>query len=159
MKNKNTVQFVGFTEAIKRFFVKYSDCDGTATRAEYWWVQLFIQLSLVCIGIMLLVGHMISHYLGIMVAVMAFIFFIAMIVPSIMLSIRRMHDIGLSGWWFFCINIPASILARISSTADSINNGGFGALSTFSFCLFLISLVLLCQPSVLENNKYREIKS
>jgi uncharacterized membrane protein YhaH (DUF805 family) len=72
--------------------INFSDFSSRSTRKEYWSFQL--------INIMIiLILRMASSYLGILYAL--FIFF-----PSISISVRRLHDIGKSGWWYFILFIP-----------------------------------------------------
>lgn len=145
MKNQNSNNFVGFIDAIRNFFEKYADYKGTATRAEYWWIQLFFVLIAVSAGMFFILGFTMSikwFYFGMIIYAM---FIIATIIPRVTLTIRRMHDIGISGWWFYFINLIALILSY----------GGEG-LIVFGFSLSIINTCLLCLPSVLENNKYRE---
>ena len=78
---------VEFIDAIKRGFQNYFKFSGRATRAEYWWFILFTQL-LNFVGIVPVLGWIIAPLVS-----------IASIIPSISLSVRRLHDIGKSGWW------------------------------------------------------------
>ena len=59
------------------------------------------------------------------------IYSLAVIIPSLSLAWRRFHDTNRSGAWFFIALVP--------------------------FVGWIIELVILCQPSVNENNKYGEI--
>lgn len=81
---------------------KYAVFSGRARRKEYWMFFLFnILISFVlglvtgfssaAFGLDSLVGQTIS-----------IIYNLAIICPSIAVAIRRMHDIGRSGWWSIC---------------------------------------------------------
>ena len=78
---------VEFGEAIGRGFKNYFNFSGRATRAELWWFVLFTQI-ISLISIIPILGWIIS-----------FVGSIAIIIPSISLSARRLHDIGRSAWW------------------------------------------------------------
>ena len=78
---------VEFIEAIKRAFQNYFKFSGRATRAEYWWFVLFTQVVGI-IGVVPIIGWIISPLVS-----------IGCIIPSISLTVRRLHDIGKSGWW------------------------------------------------------------
>lgn len=155
MKKENVVKFIGFKDALKNFFAKYTDYKGTATRAEYWWIQLFFLLVTICACLCFVLGFVVStlFYIGMVIYV---IFMISTIIPRIMLTIRRMHDIGLSGWWYFCMGFICAILSKIASVTYANNEGGAGSLIAFALCLTVINVALLCSPSVCENNKYRK---
>ena len=71
---------------------KYAVFNGRAARSEYW---LFVLLTIVITN----VGHVISPQLGGIIGLGLFI-------PSIAVAVRRMHDIGKSGWSYLFILIP-----------------------------------------------------
>ncbi|WP_334189909.1 DUF805 domain-containing protein [Noviherbaspirillum sp.] len=73
-----------FVESIKACFANYANFNGRATRSEYWWFALFIVLA--GFGI-----SMISDML-------ATVFYVATLVPSIAAAARRLHDTDRSGW-------------------------------------------------------------
>jgi len=81
---------------------KYAVFSGRARRKEYWMfflcnMLISIALSAVTItaGYLLGVGEMISDAAN-------GIYFLAVLIPSIAVGVRRMHDIGRSGWWILC---------------------------------------------------------
>ena len=78
---------VEFIDAIKRGFQYYFKFSGRATRAEYWWFILFTQL-INFVSIVPVIGWIIAPVAS-----------IVSLIPSISLSVRRLHDIGKSGWW------------------------------------------------------------
>lgn len=87
-----------FIEAVRECFRKYGDFSGRAPRPEYWWW---------------LVGYVIAG--SILATIDAFIvslldqedafsplylvFVLAVLLPSLAVTSRRLHDIGKSGWW------------------------------------------------------------
>ena len=76
---------------------KYVDFKGRARRKEYWmFVLVYIILALI-IGI-------IESILGI--HFLSPILYLALLLPSIAVGIRRLHDIGKSGWWILVALIP-----------------------------------------------------
>ncbi len=74
-----------FQESIKTCFNKYADFSGRATRSEFWWFVLFILL--------------VSMALSILSQVLTLLFSLAILLPSISVSTRRLHDTRRSGWW------------------------------------------------------------
>ena len=81
-------QTMTFMESVSTCFSKYCDFNGRASRAEFWWWTLFCFLvSGVCAAI--------SQYLGSVVN-------LALFLPTLGVSWRRLHDIGRAGgYWFF----------------------------------------------------------
>lgn len=88
-----------FTEAIARCFKRYATFSGRATRAEYWWFVLFgILLSLpfeLCTRPAVESGFLSSEGYSVLSA----FFSIFLFLPSLAVSVRRLHDIDFSGWW------------------------------------------------------------
>lgn len=86
---------VDFLTAIKLFFANYANFRGRSTRAEYWWVALFILI--VSLAFSLLKLDFLSG-----------IFSLAIFIPSLAIAFRRFHDTGRSGWWviaFYVVSI------------------------------------------------------
>ncbi|MEV0639527.1 DUF805 domain-containing protein [Streptomyces sp. NPDC050619] len=85
-----------FIEALK----KYAVFSGRSRRKEYWMYALFVGIIYaVLIGIAL--GTQVSALLA-----LAGIFYAAILVPSLAVSVRRLHDTGHSGWWLLFGIVP-----------------------------------------------------
>ena len=86
-------------------FKQYFDFKGRARRKEYWYFTLFcfIFSSLVeLVGSIL--GMMVGSY--ILHSILSLIFCIITFIPSISVSVRRLHDIGRRGWWLLLCLVP-----------------------------------------------------
>ena len=90
---------------------KYASFEGRATRAEYWYFYLFFILVLIggvivgaILGAVLSIGDG-ETAAGLAVIVYAIIT-LGFVCPSISVLVRRLHDIGRSGWWFWIALIP-----------------------------------------------------
>jgi len=81
-----------FQKAVKTCFHKYADFSGRAGRPEFWWFFLF-QLGVYFVASMV-------HGLLYLAAV------VALLLPGIAVGVRRMHDIGKSGWLLLIGLIP-----------------------------------------------------
>ena len=86
---------VTFLEAIQEFYRRWSEFNGCSTRAAYWYVVLYCVIASVIFAIFGRVGMWLSYA-----------FALVNIIPNIALSIRRMHDIGKSGWWILISLVP-----------------------------------------------------
>jgi uncharacterized membrane protein YhaH (DUF805 family) len=95
-------QSVGFTEAIRNGFQNYVTFSGRARRAEYWWWYLFVFL-LLCVALIVDVYAFPSSSEILRVYTLASL---ALALPNISVTVRRLHDIGRSGWWFWLGLIP-----------------------------------------------------
>ena len=87
---------MNFPNAIKSFFVKYVTFSGRASRSEYWYAILFLALGSYCL-------EFIEGTLGLFPNsenyVLDGIFRMATLIPMIAVTIRRLHDVGRSGWY------------------------------------------------------------
>ena len=111
---------MSFFDAVASAFRRYFEFSGRSSRSEFWWFFLF------CILLYMLAFSLSVNELGpsddSFIDVEAFLsktltswFGIALIVtliPSISLSVRRFHDINMSGWWYVALQIAPSILGQ-----------------------------------------------
>ena len=85
-----TFPAVGFPEAIRLFFTRYQDFRGRSTRSEFWWALLMVTLVALFLGGFGLAGA----------------WALLTLVPSFTLSMRRLHDVGLPGYFMLVLLIP-----------------------------------------------------
>ena len=77
---------------------RYAKFDGRAGRGEFWWFVLANFLVFVVLAILVQIsGIFWILYVG---------YVLAIIVPSIAVAIRRLHDSNKSGWWLLIGLIP-----------------------------------------------------
>ena len=113
-----------FSQSIKSVFSKYADFSGRATRSEYWYFYLFNSLVgmvyYIAFFAMLGSGSRDSSAAGYL-SVMIIIYALVMTIPSLAVTVRRLHDTGHSGWWIFLNLIPVigSIVLFIWFITDS----------------------------------------
>jgi len=92
---------MGFTESLRTCFSKYAKFDGRASRPEFWYFVLFCFVYMFVAGFLL--GLTGATQAGIDGAILFLM--IPIIIPSIAVAARRLHDINQSGW-MQCIFIP-----------------------------------------------------
>ncbi len=92
-----------FQTAIKVCFNKYVDFTGRARRSEYWFFYLFNVIMVVVTGIF---SETLSNLTS-----------LVLLLPTISAGVRRMHDVGKSGW-FLLIPIYNIILAATDSQRE-----------------------------------------
>ncbi len=96
-----------FIDTVKN---KYADFRGRATRSEYWYFVLFyfiISFIARLIDINLINPSLdLPPEAAMQGSVFTSIFALAVLLPQIAVSIRRLHDIGKSGWWYLLMFIP-----------------------------------------------------
>ena len=78
---------------------KYVEFEGRASRPEYWWFALATFILSILVSIILFKAPMTASAINGLIS-------LALLVPSIGVGIRRLHDIGKSGWWLLIALIP-----------------------------------------------------
>ena len=84
----------------------YANFEGRARRSEYWYYTLMNIIIVVALEILAGVCGMASSVLTIIVGLLLVIYALGTLVPSIAVMVRRLHDVGKSGWWYFIALIP-----------------------------------------------------
>jgi uncharacterized membrane protein YhaH (DUF805 family) len=83
---------------------KYAVFSGRSRRKEYWYYYLFYMLTYIVLAIIDGVAGTYSEEAG--VGLLSGIYGLAALLPSIGVSVRRLHDTSRSGWWLFISLIP-----------------------------------------------------
>ena len=91
---------MSFVESIESAFKKYFVWKGRASRSEFWWFYLFYFVGT-------LVTTLVDLIYG--VPVLNTIFTLATLIPFLSVFIRRLHDTGHSGWWYWIVLLPIVI--------------------------------------------------
>ncbi len=81
---------------------QYADFKGRACRAEYWYYVLTLWLIDTCLTLSLAIAE--ADYVTILVWRLA-LYAVAW-VPGLAVEMRRLHDIGRSGWWLLIKLVP-----------------------------------------------------
>lgn len=83
---------------------QYADFNGRASRSEYWMFILFnFLISLLFFLFDLLVGSMNRIFL---IGILSSLYGLVVMIPSWAVSVRRLHDIGKSGYYLLLEFIP-----------------------------------------------------
>ncbi|MBR4177716.1 MAG: DUF805 domain-containing protein [Bacilli bacterium] len=114
-------------EALKEFFNNYANFNGRTSRKTFWLTVLGIFIVSFVVGFVAgFIGGVINN--AMITTVITSIYYLAVLVPSLAIDIRRLHDINKSGWWLLICFVP--------------------------FVGSIILLVFMCLPSVDEGNNY-----
>ena len=99
---------MSFLNSVKAYFLKCIDLRSRSSRSEYWWANLFLCTAF--FPFVFLVGFTVSlifSFMGIsqdavipLSNIILKSVLIFLLIASTTLSIRRLHDIDRSGWWF-----------------------------------------------------------
>ena len=103
---------MSFFDSVISGYLRCLDFNGRSSRSEFWWFFLFsIMLCLLVLNFT--AGDLENKLLSLNEENFFQVFFNSSIgyailvtaIPQISLSIRRFHDIGKSGWWYFALQI------------------------------------------------------
>ena len=107
-----------FKQSVTACLRKYTDFTGRAGRPEFWWLALFT----------LVLSLLVQMILGDIVAMLVNL---GLLLPSLSVGARRMHDIGKSGWFQLIWLIPllgwaVMIYFLVQPTSAGANQYGEG---------------------------------
>ncbi len=101
----------------KAFYIDYWNFTGRSRGREFWSVIL---LQVLILGVSLLLHYSYfsfkgEFYISFIFYLLVFIYFILTGVPTVTVHVRRLHDVGKSGWWHpigisFILNIAMGII-------------------------------------------------
>ena len=77
---------------------QYAQFQGKTKRPDFWWYILFY---VICEVVLFIIDKIIGWN-----GVLSYIFGLALLVPSLAIGVRRLHDIGKSGWWWLIGLVP-----------------------------------------------------
>jgi len=97
---KREVEMNWYLVALK----KYAVFAGRARRKEFWFFMLFNTLITVALAMIDMWTGTYDEDVGL--GLLSGLYAVAMIVPSIAVTVRRLHDTDRSGWWYLLLFIP-----------------------------------------------------
>lgn len=138
-----------YLEALK----KYATFSGRARRKEFWYYCLMNYIIALVVSILMFasmgnsLNSIMSGYgeppvLGIIIAIIYFLYWLATCIPSLAVGVRRLHDTGKSGW-FLLLPLGGVLLNIIPI---------IGSLASLGLSIWFI--VLMCTDSQVGENKY-----
>ena len=88
----------------KVVFENYANFSGRARRSEYWW---FILANMIIAVIAMIIDNVAGINFGqIPYGPVYVLYALAVFIPGLAVSVRRLHDVGKSGWFYFIVLIP-----------------------------------------------------
>lgn len=85
---------MGFTDAVRSVLTCYAEFQGRAARSEFWWYVLFYLLVQLVAAVL-----DVALFPELAFGVFETIAGLALLLPSIAVTARRLHDTDRSGWW------------------------------------------------------------
>jgi uncharacterized membrane protein YhaH (DUF805 family) len=112
--------------AVINAFSRYADFSSRTSREQYWWFTT----AVVLVSIILSLAHIATRF-SVFTEVLSLIFNLGILIPSISISVRRLHDINKSGWWlliaFTLIGLIPIAYWAVKASDDSVNDYGLPA--------------------------------
>ncbi|CAB3768266.1 membrane protein [Burkholderia sp. MSh2] len=96
---------MNFSEAVRTVLNKYATFEGRARRAEYWYFALLSCILSIVGQVIGAVGRD-AGVITLLLLGVIFLISLALIIPGIAVSVRRLHDTGRSGWFLLIGLIP-----------------------------------------------------
>lgn len=110
----------------KVVFENYANFSGRARRSEYWYYALMN--FIIAIVMMILDNTLGTNFDPLPYGYLYMIYALAVLVPGLAVLVRRLHDVGKSGWFCFIVLIPiiGSIWLLVLLFSDSVDDNHWG---------------------------------
>jgi len=103
---------------------RYVDFDSRARRAEYWYFRLFMFLAYLPFIVVTIIGAALENGVLIFTGIALIgLLALALFLPSLSVTIRRLHDTNKSGWFYLIVFVPAGGIVLFIFT---VLEGDFG---------------------------------
>ena len=138
---------MNFSESIKTCLTKKYFCfSGRASRSEFWFFYLFLLIGyIICFTLIMAVSFKLFWLMG--------AFMIGIILPSLGVSVRRLHDVNKSGW-FLLLPVPFNIVGRLFERSIGDMSLVF---TIIGLGISIYLLVLYCTDGNKKNNKFGKL--
>ena len=135
---------------------KYADFSGRAPRAEYWWYTLaIVVLAFILTNLELLIGldGTVGPY-----GPLSLLLGLALFIPGLAVTVRRLHDTNRSGWWILIAVIPYVMVGYIVGSAqargETASLGTLGLAGIVALIGGLTLLVFMLLPGTKGDNRF-----
>jgi uncharacterized membrane protein YhaH (DUF805 family) len=154
-----------FTQAVRSVLSNYATFSGRARRSEYWWFYLFTILISIATSV---IDAVLNTALNNEIGILGLIASLALLIPTLAVTARRLHDTDRTGWWMLLPIVPllatitvgfAALFAVVfSSDADGSPAAAVTVLLVvcvlITLAAFITLVVFLCLDSSPGPNKY-----
>ncbi|MEP7222887.1 MAG: DUF805 domain-containing protein [Novosphingobium sp.] len=127
-----------FSESIKTCLSKYTTWQGRASRSEFWFFYLFM---LICMAVAAAIDNVLGTTFkfmnpasGVEVSIgygYAYALVgLGLLLPQLAVLVRRLHDTGRSGWWYWLFLVPligAILLLVWFCSRGTVGNNDYGS--------------------------------
>lgn len=143
---RNPRPMLSFGEALRNCWKKFANFKGRARRSEYWWWVLFCTIIS---GVVKYVDGIFGFTISIHRAsfpTLTTLVWLILIIPSLAVKTRRLHDTGHSGWWVVALCVLTVIMKNLSFIFTKVYpeyhiSTGY---SILIYSLGLLTLLVVC---------------
>ncbi len=148
-----------FTHFKDTYTTNYSNFKGRARRREYWGTTLWniiMSIPITILAVLLIItGSVTLKFLTIgLLTLLTF----AILIPSIAVCVRRLHDTGRSGWWLLIGFIPSMLNHFLTILMLTTGSSSLGVISMLCSIVGVVGgivlIVFYCLDSEAGENKY-----
>lgn len=124
-------------------FKKYSQLSGRARRAEFWLFEFFVIIAFFILSVIDEIQGNYRDDLGI--GLLSGLFILFTIIPSITVSVRRLHDTDRSGYWVLALVVLSGVAGKMQVPVLG---------EVLSLIFYLILLAFCCLDGTKGENRY-----
>ncbi|MGZ4581551.1 MAG: DUF805 domain-containing protein [Nocardioidaceae bacterium] len=153
------------TQAVRSVLSKYATFSGRAPRSEYWWFYLFSILVSLATSV---VDAVLNTVFNNQIQIVGTISNLALLLPTLAVTARRLHDTSRSGWWilFPVVSLLGTIVVAFATVFAVVFGAGTDdtpavalsvllvACGLITIAAFITLLVFMCLGSNAGPNKY-----
>lgn len=120
-------------DATKSCFQQYVGFSGRASRSEYWFFYLSFVVAAIGMLVLTIVSAFVLDALAGLMGMLTMVTYLGFFLPMLSVTVRRLHDLGKSGWMFLVVLIPivGGILLLVWFVSDGQpHDNAYGAVPT-----------------------------
>jgi uncharacterized membrane protein YhaH (DUF805 family) len=124
---------MSFMDATKSCLQQYVGFSGRASRSEYWFAYLSFIVAVMGMFTLSIVSLFVVEALATLMGLLTFVLYLGGFLPLLAVSVRRLHDLGKSGWMMLLGFVPIVggilLLVWFVSDGEAFDNA-YGAVPT-----------------------------
>ena len=139
------ILYRNFLEVISQYAV----FEGRASRSEFWWYVL----ALLIVSLLISVASLPLLFIPYAVNIVTYVFTLAMLTPTLAVTIRRLHDTERSAWWALCY-VPSGIYDLLVLSNAHLSNTVAQPVAGIGIILLIVLIIFMALPGTSGDNRY-----
>lgn len=124
---------MSFMDATKSSFQQFVGFSGRASRSEYWFFYLSFIVASIGMLVLTIVSAFVLDAVAAIMGMLTMVVYLAYLLPMLAVTVRRLHDLGKSGWMILILFVPlvGAILLLVWCVSDGeAFDNAYGAIPT-----------------------------